>query len=254
MFFEYKCLGCRTCAQVCPSEEIKFSEGKPILDRSLCAACGKCAEACPTGAWVLVGRSMSVEELLSVLARDLVFFDRSEGGVTFSGGEPLAQPEFLRAALAECQARRIHTALDTSGFSPPPVFRTIAEKVDFFLFDLKLVDPVEHRRFTGQENLWIQENLAWLVESGRGKDVVIRIPVIPGITDTDHNVRALLQFLRDLTRRGGVREVQLLSYHDVREKYERLGRNYPLPGLACPSAEVLSHLRTKIGQVARCTI
>jgi len=192
-----------------------------------------------------VGKTIAVGELLETLERDRLLYERSGGGVTFSGGEPLFQPEFLLSALLECKNRGIHTALDTSGYAQPEIFQKIAPWADLFLFDLKLWDPEEHRRFTGVTNTWILGNLSWLIEVGRGKDVIIRIPIIPGVTDTERNLEGLAEFLRGLYTKGGVRGVELLPYHDVAEKYARLGRPYTMPPLSRPSDEKLSLLREK---------
>ncbi len=254
MFFEYKCLGCQTCARVCPKRAISFPsrEGEektfPVLDRRKCTGCGACAEACPSGAWRLVGQKITVTELLSLLERDVLLYDRSQGGVTFSGGEPLFQPGFLFSALKACKGARIHTAVDTSGYAPWEVLEKIAPFVDLFLFDLKPMDEEEHRRYTGVSPKLIHENLRRLVELGR--PVLVRSPLIPGITDTERNIQALVDFLREL--KGGIQGVELLPYHDVAEKYQRLGKSYGMPSLPRPSEEKLAALRARIAEVVPC--
>lgn len=250
MFFEYKCISCGTCARVCPEKAISFSseggKGKafPRLEREKCTGCGVCAEACPSGAWRLVGKRITVGELISVLERDEVLYDRSQGGVTFSGGEPLFQPDFLFSALQACKERRIHTAVDTSGYAAPEVLTKIALLVDLFLFDLKPMDEEEHRRYTGVSNRIIHENLRALVRLGR--PVVVRVPLIPGITDTERNIQALAGFLREL--RHGIQGVDLLPYHDVAEKYQRLGRIYGMPSLSRPAEERVAELRDRLAR------
>lgn len=257
MFFGYKCLGCQTCARVCPKGAITFGGGQgeggpgkelPQLDRKKCTGCGICVEACPSGAWRLVGQKITVEELISAVERDAILYDRSAGGVTFSGGEPLFQPDFLLSALKVCKERLIHTAVDTSGYAPWPLLEKIAPFVDLFLFDLKPMDEEEHQRYTGVSNRPIHENLRKLVETGRA--VVVRVPLIPGITDTERNVQALVAFLREI--RNGIQGVELLPYHDVAEKYQRLGKTYGMPAISRPSAERLAELRARIAEVVPC--
>lgn len=251
MFFDYNCLGCGTCVRACPEKAIAFdvqTQKKPVLTQERCTGCGSCAQACPSGAWRLVGRTVTVEELLSALERDVPFYDRSAGGVTFSGGEPLFQPEFLCAALEACKERRIHTVVDTSGFAPTPVLEEVAHLADLFLFDLKPMDEEEHRSYTGASNSLVHANLRKLVEWER--PVIVRVPLIPGITDTERNVQMLVGFLAEL--RAGIKKVELLPYHEVAQKYARLGKIYRMPPLPRPAEERLRELRARIAQVVPC--
>ncbi len=134
-------------------------------------------------------------------------------------------------------------ALDTSGYAHPKVFNFIAENVDLFLYDLKLLDDLNHRRYTGVSNKFILDNLMYLVKNGRGKDVIIRFPLVPQITDTDENIKNLLELLQLL---NGVEEVDLLPYHDIGEKYMRIGKKYLMPFHSAPPKEKLIHIKEKI--------
>lgn len=245
-FFDYKCIGCKTCVTACPIKAIEFDASKPVIDRHNCIRCGVCAEVCPTGALKIIGRKISLEELMSIIERDVILYDISGGGVTFSGGEPLYQPLFLKEAVKECKNRKIHVALDTSGYASLDVFKSIVEYVDLFLYDLKILDESSHRKYTGVSNDLIIKNLLYLVENGRGKNIIIRFPVIPDITDTDENLRKLLEFLRLL---DGVKEVNLLPFHDVSEKYTRIGRKYLMPIHGAPSKERLIYIKEIIEKI-----
>lgn len=247
MAFQYRCIGCRTCVHVCPAGAIEFEDGVQRIRREACVGCGVCAESCPAGALTVVGRDMGVSELVEVLERDLLLYDASGGGVTFSGGEPLVQHGFLAEVLRECRGRGIHTALDTSGYAPAETLARLSPWVDLFLYDLKLVVDEEHRKYTGVSNRLIKDNLRMLVEMGRGRDLILRFPVIPGITDTEENVDGLVDLLASL---GGVREVALLPYHDVAEKYERLGREYRMPPGERPSEERIESIKARIKEHA----
>jgi len=243
MYFEYKCIRCRTCVNVCPVNAIAFKGDRPIIARAACVRCGICAEACPTGALKLIGREINVEELMKEIEKDVLLYDSSGGGVTFSGGEPLFQPLFLREALKECKRGYIHTALDTSGHASPNVFESIIEYVDLFLYDLKLLDDEEHQKYIGVSNRVINKNLITLVEKGRGKDVILRFPVIPRITDTEKNVNELLSFVSCLK---GINEIDILPFHDISEKYSRLGKEYKMKVHTAPSEEKLGYIKEKL--------
>jgi pyruvate formate lyase activating enzyme len=228
---EARCVSCGTCRAVCP-------HGAPPPGSGLCAACGACVDACPTGARRLAGRETSVEEVMEDVLRDRVFYEESGGGVTFSGGEPLAQPAFLRELLEACRDAGIRTAVDTCGFAPRERLMALAPLVDLFLFDVKLVDDARHRALTGLPVAPILENLRALAAvHGR---VWIRIPVVPGHTDAEDDVAATASLVAGL---AGVRQVSLLPYHRTgAAKARRLGRDYPLDALAPPSPERLDAL------------
>ncbi len=228
---ETRCAHCGTCAGAC-------AHGAPPPGSPLCAACGACAEACPTGARQLAGRETTVDAVLEEVRRDRVFYEESGGGVTFSGGEPLAQPEFLAALLAACRADSLHTAVDTCGFSPRERLLAIVPLVDLFLFDVKLVDDARHLSLTGLPAAPILANLRAL--SAAGANLWIRVPIVPGHTDGDDDLAATADLVAGLP---GVRRVSLLPYHRAgAPKAHRLGREYVLDTLAPPPPERLESL------------
>jgi pyruvate formate lyase activating enzyme len=228
---ETRCASCGTCATVCP-------HGAPPPGSGLCTACGACVEACPAGARQLAGREMTVEEVMDEVLRDRVFYEESGGGVTFSGGEPLAQPEFLKALLAACRGAGLHTAVDTCGFSPRERLLGLASLVDLLLFDVKLVDDARHLSLTGLPATPILDNLRAL--AAVHANVWIRVPVVPGLTDAEGDVAATAALVAGLP---GVRKVSLLPYHRTGvQKARRLGRDDPLGTLAPPPPERLSTL------------
>jgi pyruvate formate lyase activating enzyme len=192
---------------------------------------------------VIVGREMSVAEVMDEIEQDVAFYDQSGGGVTFSGGEPLAQPAFLREILQACKTRALHTTLDTCGFARWDVLEEIRKSVDLFLYDLKLIDDARHHKVTGVSNASILENLRRL--SRKGHRIILRVPVIPGINDDEGNIRAIAMLAADLPH---LERIDLLSYHRIgRDKYRSLGRVCPMPEVDPPSdkriAEIARRLR-----------
>ncbi len=235
---EERCLRCGACLAACPQGAISESEGRLVTDARLCTRCGACAEVCFAEARQIAGRSQTAGQVLAEIERDLIFFDQSRGGATFSGGEPLRQPDFLLALLQGCRARGIHTALDTCGEAAWETLERVRPWVDLFLYDLKLMDPGRHARFTGVTNERILENLRRLAAAGHA--IWLRVPVIPGVNDDRENLQALGHFAALLP---GIQQVTLLPYHHAAAgKYERLGAAYPLPQVAPPGEQAMGEI------------
>ena len=175
---------------------------------------------------------MTVPEVVSEVVKDQVFFDESQGGVTISGGEPLAQASFVEALLADCRSRGLRTAVDTCGYGDPGKLGRISQHADLFLFDLKLMDCERHQRFTGVPNDVILANLRML--AARGSEIIVRMPVIPGINDDRDNIEALGRFLLDTP----LRRIDLLPYHRFAfGKYKRLQLDCEMSGVKPPTRE-----------------
>lgn len=225
---ESRCIRCHTCWEVCPLcvDNTQAADG-----RAPCRACGACVAACPTAARQMIGRAMTVDDVLATILEDRIFYDQSGGGVTFSGGEPLAQPEFLESLLRACRAAGVHTAVDTCGHASEEALLTAARYTDLFLYDLKLIDPQQHAAETGQSNQRVLANLAAL---GRlGANIWIRVPLVPGVNNDDESLAALA---RVAAATAGVSQVNLLPYHTL-GTYKG-GRSRFSEVEACPVAAV----------------
>lgn len=230
-----RCIRCGTCLETCDHAAVVETDEGYGVNREACALCAECAGRCPTGARELVGRAMTVAEVVAELERDTVFYDESGGGVTISGGEPLLQPDFASALLHACRARRLHTAVETCGAGDADALARLAAHTDLFLYDLKLMDDERHRRETGASNRATLDNLARLVRLGA--HVRVRFPLVPGITDDEGNVAALGAFVASL----GLKEIDILPYHRAGiAKYRRLGRTYSIPDIQPPSNGTLA--------------
>lgn len=180
-----------------------------------------------------IGETMTAEQVMQEIEKEIIFYDESGGGVTFSGGEPLMQPDFLNVLMDKCREKDIHITLDTSGCVSPRVFDSLADKADLFLYDLKIIDDAGHKNFTGQSNKYALQNLETL--SKKGKKVIIRFPLIPGITDTNENVSAVADFV---SRLKSIRDIDVLPYHETAQhKYRRLNIDYKMEGMMPPSPE-----------------
>jgi len=186
-----------------------------------------------------MGDRKTAKEVLELLEADRIYFDESGGGVTFSGGEPFSQPDFLRELLAGCRERELPVVLDTCGHVEPGLFQEIAPFASYLLMDLKLMDEERHEAFTGVHNRWILENIEWAGGGFRREEpearLTVRIPLIPGVNDDQENLRATARFVAGLPSRP---RVDLLPYHRLGvDKYHRLGRTYHLPDVDSPGQE-----------------
>lgn len=226
MFYQDQCTGCGKCARVCPRQ----------LDG--CDLCGRCALFCAADARKVCGREYTVDEVLSEVLKDKAYYDRSGGGVTFSGGECMLQIDFLAEMLQKCKENGIHTAVDTAGHVPFEHFERILPFTDLFLYDLKLPDAERHRQYTGVGNELILANLQKLFQAGA--HLWIRIPVIPGVNDQPETMQQMKDWL---DQNGTPEKIELLPYHAMGEnKYRALGKQPPV--FSVPDAETMTLLRS----------
>jgi len=242
MYLEHLCTKCHKCVNICPNNAIRvLLDGSLSIDRDLCAGCGFCVDICPAEARQVSGKLMSVEEVIDVVKRDALFYKNSDGGVTFSGGEATAQPEFLLALLKECKKLGFHTALDTCGFVKWEILEPILEYVDLVLFDVKQANAKKHQQYTGVSNKLIFENARRIV--AKNIAIKLRAVLIPGCNTSDEDIRTLAQFALEL---GGP-EINLMLYHKLGiKKYESLGMKYNLTDAEPFAEEKIELIKDKI--------
>jgi len=230
---ENRCAGCGECRRACPFGESAPGQGAMPAEAAQCLLCGQCAEACPTGARHIIGQRRTIAEIMEAVLRDRVFYEESGGGVTFSGGEPLTQPGFLKSLLEACRAEGLRTAVDTCGFACTEVLLEVAGLSDLVLYDLKLMDDARHRQYTGVSNGPILANLRALAQAHR--NIWLRVPVIPGINDREEDWQAAAGFAAGLQ---GLRQVNLLPYHNLGlSKSRRRSHPESLGNAATPGPE-----------------
>jgi pyruvate formate lyase activating enzyme len=241
---ETRCLHCGSCVAACPRPGGPLPAGS-ALGLAGCTACGRCVEVCPSGAREIAGRIWKVGEVLGEVLRDRLTYEESGGGVTFSGGEPLAQADFLLGCLDACRQAGLHTAVDTCGFAGREVVTEVAGRADLLLWDLKVLDPKRHLALTGAPLEPILENLA--VAARSGVPIWLRIPVIPGVNDDEDTMRAAARLAANTP---SVQRVSLLPYHRTASgKRLRLGREDTMAGTESPTDERMRGLAASFGGI-----
>ena len=228
MVLQSRCIRCGACS-ACPSGA-RGTHGE--VDSVRCTGCGMCVSVCPTKACRVSGTEMTPEDVLARVLPDRPFF-RRHGGVTFSGGEPMDQPEFAFALAVLLRKEGVGTAMETCGFAPSEAFRNILPYIDLFLYDWKITDPALHREWTGKDNQLILENLRMLHDSGA--EIILRCPVIPGVNDTPEHFSGIADLAGELPR---IRRIDLLPYHALgNNKRAQLG--LPDDGFRAPGEETV---------------
>ncbi len=240
-FKEDKCVFCGACEAVCPHQVHSVSEGVHTINYDLCQACGKCVEACPTGALSIFGKKMSVDQVIKEVEKDKPFYEQSKGGMTLSGGEPLAQPKFALALAKSAQSSGISVAIESSLAVSPQIVMDIAPYVDWFLIDYKLTDPNDFNQYIQGDPTLILNNLA-LLDEMQAK-IILRCPIIPGINDVDEHFKKIAQLA--LTH-SSINHVEVLPYHPMgKSKAKSIGALYTIEA-KIPEDEIVNTWISKI--------
>jgi len=239
LYSENRCIRCGACVDNCSEHACILTENGIVTNNKLCKLCGKCIQVCPTTATEFSGRNETSGNILKIIEKELVFIDQSEGGVTFSGGEPLLQAEYLFELLDLCGRKGIHRAVDTAGYVKTDLLLEAARRTDLFLYDLKMIDPVLHKKWTGVNNELILGNLQKLSEAG--SNINIRIPLIAGVNDCEKNITQTAKFVLKLA--GEKKKINILPYHNIaQQKYRKLGLEFNTQNLEEPSKENQSEI------------
>jgi len=241
LYFRNKCVSCRRCIELCPHDAIQISdEFGLITDPDRCTLCGTCIDACYHGAREMSGEEMEVRDVLDIVERDKMFYDKTGGGVTISGGEPLLQTRFVRELTRECRESGIHTAIETTLYANKETVKLALEFNDLVFVDVKHINSDLHEQFTGVRNERILENIKMIDELG--KQFIVRIPFIPGFNDDDDTQILIYQWAAKLKN---LKWIEILPYHRLgMGKYLGLGRSYPMGDVSPVSKQSLSYLRS----------
>ncbi len=251
LFFQAaRCIGCGACVGVCPRDAQVVSPNERHIIWERCDDCGDCVPVCPSAALDMAGKWMSVEQVLDVVGRDMVYYRNSGGGVSFCGGEAILQHEFLLACLKACQDAGIDTAVDTCGHAKWSVLEEMLPYIDFFLYDIKHMDSARHKELTGVGNELILENLEKI--SQRDKPIWVRVPLIPGYNDSEENLRRTAEFVAKM---DAVEQISLLPYNVVGgAKYQSIGETYRLGQIVAHTKDEEKALAKMLSRIGKKTV
>lgn len=242
IYRQQRCIGCGECMQTCPRQAIRQTAEGMMADLLKCELCRTCAQHCPSEAVEFIGQKVTVAEVVRQIEKDIAFYDQSRGGVTFSGGEPLMQPEFLLQLLDACGHLDLHRTVDTTGYADAKLLLKVAQKTDLFLYDLKLMDPEKHRKYTGVSNEQILHNLKQLTQND--VRIQVRMPVIPGINSDAENIDKTADFIHSL---GKIEHVSLLPFHNsAQAKYRRLNMQSISAPIVPPGAGMVQNIAARL--------
>lgn len=217
-----KCIGCGKCIEICPEHHI-IENGKMTFVLDSCSACGNCVEHCPSCALTVIGEKKSVDEVFEEIKKDIHYYITSGGGVTFSGGECLLYPDFVVALAKKCRAEGIHTTVESAFCVPWENIESVLQTIDMFYIDLKIADPQKHKKYTGKDNRLILDNLQRISQTE--KTVVLRIPIIPHVNDSDEDITQFGEVIAEFGK--AIQSVELLKYNYLAQsKYDLIGEKY----------------------------
>ncbi|NLJ57993.1 MAG: glycyl-radical enzyme activating protein [Tissierellia bacterium] len=232
------CTLCGTCVKVCPENAIKIENNILTTDLKKCNFCGLCEIYCIQGVRQIVGKDYTLDQVVKEVLKDRVFYEKSNGGVTVSGGEPLIYIDFVEELFKKLKEENIHTAVDTSGAVNFEALERIAKYTDLFLYDIKLMDNEKHKKFIGSSNRLILENLIKL--SKIHNNINIRMPIVEGVNATVDHIEKTMNFIEKLN----VRKINLLPYHSIgKHKYSKLALDYREEEMSKPSEEKMQHFK-----------
>ena len=250
-WFANRCIGCRTCEDICPNDALTIDDNGVHIDRDRCRACGTCAAECPGTALELLGSRWAVDELVAEVLKDRAYFETSGGGITASGGEPVMQSQFVGEFFKVLRGHGIHTALDTCGYCSKTALDRILPYAAMVLFDIKVLDPEKHRQYTGHDNQGILDNLLYITDFIRShvhpSALWIRTPLIPGATADHENIDRIARFIAAETS-DVVNRWELCAFNNLcRDKYLRLGQKWTFDTVELmPRAELDGYVQTAV--------